>query len=158
MSNLDSFFRPSPQEPHVYTLALPMPPATPVPLFDAEDDTGKFVKAMVLKREQVLGKNVLAATAYYKVEEVASTFAKVKPEAGQGAQFVTIDKDTYKGFLKAAGMPDFAQEELYENMAFMDEYGYYGNRSLDESLAILDEKPTTLAEYFEKSPAFKDLK
>ena len=135
-----------------------MPPTTPIPFFDAADDTGKFVKAMVMKRDQVLGKNVLAASAYYKVDEVASTFAKVKPEAGKGAHMVTIDKDTYKGYLKMAGLPDFVQEELYENMAFMDEFGYYGKKSLDESLAIIDEKPTTLAEYFEKSPKFKDLK
>ena len=158
MSNIDSSFRPSPQEPHAYTLLLPMPPTTLIPFFDADDDTGKFVKAMIMKREQVLGKNILAATAYYKVEEVPSTFAKVKPEAGKGAQFVNIDKDTYKGFLKMAGLPEFAQEELYENMAFMNEFGYYGKRSLDESQAILDEKPTSLAEYFENSQNFKDLK
>ena len=158
MSNLDNTFRPSPQEPHVYTLALPMPPTTPIPYFDAADDTGKFVKAMIMKKDQVLGRNILAATAYYKVEEVASTLAKVKPMAGKGAQMVTVDRDTYKGVLAAAGLPPFVQEELYENMSFMNEFGYYGKRSLDESLAILDEKPTTLAEYFEKSPSFKDLK
>lgn len=158
MSNLDDMFGPSPQEPHVYTIALPMPPTTEIPLFDAGDDTGKFVKAMILKRDQVLGKNILAASAYYKAEEIASTFEKVKAEAGKGAKMVTVDKPTYKGFLAMAGLPEFAQEELYENMAFMYEFGYYGKKSLDKSLAILDEKATSLAEYFEKSPKFKDLK
>ena len=158
MSNLDNTFRPSPREPHAYTLALPMPPTTPIPYFDAADDTGKIVKAMIMKKDQVLGKNILAASAYYEVEEVASTFAKVKPEAGKGAQMVTIDKDTFKGYLAMAGLPEFAQEELYENMAFMNEFGYYGKKSLNDSLAILDEKPTSLAEYFEKSSKFKDLK
>ena len=158
MSNLDETFRPSPQEPHAYTLALPMPPTTPIPFFDAADDAGKFVKAMLMKREQVLGKHILAATAYYKVEEVASTFEKVKSKVGKGAQFVTIDKETYTGILAKVGLPPFAQEELYENMAFMNEFGYYNKESLEESLAILDgEKPTTLAEYFEKSSKFKDL-
>ena len=158
MSNLDDSFRPSPQAPHAYALALPMPSTTPIPYFDAASDTGKFVKAMIMKRDQVLGKNILAACAYYKVEDVPATFAKVKPETGKGAQMITIDKTTFMGFLAQAGLPEFAQEELYENMAFMDEFGYYGKKSLDESLAILDEKPTTLAEYFEKSPKFKDLK
>lgn len=158
MSNLDNTFRPSQQEPHAYTLALPMPPTTPVPFFDAADDTGKFVKAMAMKRDQILGKSIFAATAYYRIEEVASTFAQVKPKVGKGAQFVTIDKDTYTGQLAQIGLPPFAQEELYENMAFMNEFGYYKKQSLDESLAFLDgEKPTTLAEYFEKSPKFKDL-
>lgn len=158
MSNFDNTFMPSPEEPHAYTLALPMPPTTPVPMFDAADDTGKFVKAMAMKRDQILGKRILAATAYYKIEDVASTFAEVKPKAGKGAKFVTLDKDTYKGILAHVGLPAFAQEELYENMAFMNEFGYYKKQSLDESLAFLDgEKPTTLAEYFQKAPKFKDL-
>ncbi len=33
-------------------------------------------------------------------------------------------------------MPKKAQDELYENMAFMDEFGYYGKASLDESHAV----------------------
>ena len=150
MSNLDSMFAPSPQEPHVYTLALPMPPTTPMPWFDAADDTGKFVKAMLLQRDKVLGKQITASTAYNSPEEVVETFKKVKPQAGKGAQFVTVDKDTYKGYLAKAGMPDFAQEEMYENMSFMNDYGYYGKRSLDDSLALLSEKPTTIAEFFGK--------
>lgn len=126
MSNTETMMNPSPQPPHAYTMALPMPPSTPIPFLDTADDTGKFVKAMVMKRDQVLGKHVLAATDYYPASEVPKIFEKVKPEAGKGAQFMTLDKDTYKGFLANAGMPDFVQEELYENMAFLDEFGYYG--------------------------------
>ncbi|KAL8747050.1 MAG: hypothetical protein Q9190_001015 [Brigantiaea leucoxantha] len=157
MSNLASSVQPSPQPPNAYTLALPMPPTTPIPFFDAADDTGKFVKAMVTKRDQVLGKNVLAATDYYAIEDTVKAFSQVKKEAGKGAQFMQVDKDTYKGFLLGAGMPDFAAEELYENMAFMDEFGYYGKESLDWSLSLLDEKPTTIAEYIAKEPAWKNL-
>ncbi|KAL9625975.1 MAG: hypothetical protein Q9164_007971 [Protoblastenia rupestris] len=159
MSNFEGMMNPGPNG--AYMLALPMPPTTPIPLFDAEDDTGKFVKAMAMKRDKVLGKNILAATDYYTAEEVAETFKKVKPEAG-GA-FMTIDKDTYKGFMAKAGMPDFAQQEMYENMAFMHDYGYFGKKSLDESLdltngQLLDEKPTTLADFIGKSRKWKDLK
>ncbi|KAI4161189.1 MAG: hypothetical protein LQ342_005085 [Letrouitia transgressa] len=157
MSNLETMFNPSPEPPNAYTLALPMPPTTPLPFFDAADDTGKYVKAMVMKRDQVLGKRVLAATNYYPAEDVPKIFAQVKKEAGKGAQFVRLDKDTYKGFLTQAGMPEFAAQELYENMAFMDEFGYYGKESLAWSLSLLDEKPTSLAEYFTKAPKFKDL-
>ena len=172
MSNFESMMNPGPNG--AYMLALPMPPTTPIPLFDAEDDTGKFVKAMAMKRDKVLGKNILAATDYYTAEEVAETFKKVKPETG-GA-FMTIDKDTYKGFMAKAGMPDFAQQEMYENMAFMNGYGYFGKKSLDESLDVsttfdarterfqltdgqlLDEKPTTLADFIGKNRKWKDLK
>lgn len=158
MSNLEKMFAPAPEEPHPYTMALPMPPTTPIPWFDAADDTGKFVKAMALRRDQILGKNIHAATAYSSPQEVVDTFKNVKPVAGKGARFVRPDESTYKGYLAKAGMPGFVQDELYENMAFMNDYGYYGKKSLDDSLALLDEKPTTLAEFFQRSKAFKDLK
>lgn len=136
MSNLETMLNPSSQAPHAYAFAMPMPPTTPIPCFDAAGDTGKFVKAMLMKRDKVLGKNVLAATDYYAAADVPKIFEQVKKEAGKGAQFVTIDKDTYKGFLTGAGMPDFAAQELYENMAFMDEFGYFGKESLDWSLSV----------------------
>ncbi|KAL8709764.1 MAG: hypothetical protein Q9220_005550 [cf. Caloplaca sp. 1 TL-2023] len=158
MSNLETMFNPSPQPPHAYTFAMPMAPSAQIPFFDAAGDTGKFVKAMVMKRDKVLGKNVLAATDYYTAADVPKIFEQVKKEAGKGAQFVTVDKDTYKGFLTGAGMPDFAAQELYENMAFMDEFGYYGKQSLDWSLSLLDEKPTTLADFIAHFPKYKDLK
>ncbi|KAL9126312.1 MAG: hypothetical protein Q9217_004612 [Psora testacea] len=154
MSNFETMMNPGPQGG--YVLAMPIPPTTPIPLFDAAHDTGKFVKAMAMKREKVLGKNILAATNYTSVEDVVETFKKVKPETG--AAFITVDKDTYKGFLAKAGMPDFAQEELYENMVIMDEFGYFGKQSLEESLALLDEKPTEFADFVAKSPKWKDLK
>ncbi|KAL8938629.1 MAG: hypothetical protein Q9211_003113 [Gyalolechia sp. 1 TL-2023] len=156
MSNLETMMNPSPDPPHAYTLALPMPPSTPIPFFDAAGDTGKFVKAMLMKRDKVLGKNVLAATDYYTVADVPKIFEQVKKELGKGAQFKTIDKETYKGFLTGAGMPEFAAQELYENMAFMDGFGYFGKQSLDWSHSLLDEKPTTLAEYFAKVPKWKE--
>lgn len=59
-----------------------------------------------------------------------------KSVKGKELGFMRIDKDTYKGFLAKAGMPEFAQQELYENMAFMDEFGYYGKKSLDWSLGV----------------------
>ncbi|KAL9103513.1 MAG: hypothetical protein Q9163_001431 [Psora crenata] len=154
MSNLETMMNPSPEGG--YVLALPMPPTTPIPFFDAEGDTGKFVKAMVMKRDKVLGKDILAATDYQTPEDVMETFKKLKPE--MGAKFISVDEDTYKGFLAKAGMPEFVQKELYENMAFMNDFGYFGKKSLDESLALLDEKPTTLADFIANSPKWKDLK
>ena len=157
MSNLETMMIPAPQEPHAYTLALPMPPTTPIPWFDAGDDTGKFVKAMLLQRDKVLGQEVHAATDYTTPADVVETFKSVKPKTGKGAQFITPDKDTYKGYLAQAGMPEFAQEELYENMAFMDEFGYFGKKSLDASHALLDEKPTTIAEFFKTAPFYSKM-
>ena len=115
---------------------MPAPGDTPVPLFDVADDTGKFVKAILTHREQVLGKQIHAATAYYTWVDVVNTFKELKPEAGKNATFVQLSKEEYKGALASAGMPPKAQEELYENMAFMNEFGYYGKAGLEESLAV----------------------
>ena len=126
---------------------------------------------MLLKREEVLGKNVLAATDYYTPDDVVKTLQEAK---GKEVVFWQTDKETYKGFLTGAGMPEFAAQELYENMMFMDEFGYFKKQSLDwshsvsliraldrkkgemliDSLQLLDEKPTTLADFFGKSKAW----
>ena len=134
MSNLETALRSDGQSPPTYTMAMPFPPTTPIPFFDPADDSGKFVKAMVMKRDEVLGKNVLGATAYSTPEDVIKAFKKVKK--GVQAQFVQIDKDTYTGALAQAGMPQYIQDELYENMAFLNDYGYYGKRSLDWSHSV----------------------
>ena len=56
-------------------------------------------------------------------------------------------EDAFRGALKQKGLPDFAITELYENMMFMEPFGYYGKEPLDWSLSLLDGKPTTFAEY-----------
>ena len=119
-----------------WTFALPMPPDTPIPFFDAADDTGKFVKGILTHRDKVLGKRVLAATDYYTPSDLISIFKELFPKAGESAKFVQLSKDDYKNGLAKVGMPERAQEELYENMAFMNEFGYYGKASLAESLEV----------------------
>lgn len=115
---------------------MPAPSSTPVPLFDVAADTGKFVKGILTHREEVLGKRVLAATEYYTWDEVLKIFKELFPEAGKDAKFVQVSKEEYKAALAGAGMPEKAQEELYENMAFMYDFGYYGKASLEESHAV----------------------
>lgn len=140
-----------------WTLALPMPPDTPIPCLDAGDDTGKFVKGILTHRDATLGKRILASTDYYTPAQIISLFKELYPKAGANAKVVQPSKDEYKAALAAAGMPPKAQEELYENMAFMNEFGYYGKSSLEESHSILDENLTTFKEYLAKAKAFKAL-
>ena len=183
MSNFPgSMFRQLPPSDD-WTIALPMPASTPIPFLDAGDDTGKFVKGILTHRDNVLGKRVLAATDYYTPSDAITIFKELFPRAGKSAKFVQMSKDDYKGALAQAGMPEKAQQELYENMAFMNDYGYYGKGSLAEShevnftffflyfdflylpslhrltlfLKILNEKPTTLKDFFAKAKAFEGL-
>ena len=116
-----------------WTIALPMPADTPIPFLDAGGDTGKFVKGILTHRDKLLGKRVLAATDYSTPSDAIAIFKELFPKAGESAKFVQLSKEDYKGALAKAGLPEKAQEELYENMAFMKEYGYYGKASLAES-------------------------
>lgn len=117
-----------------YVFALPAPSTTPIPLFDASDDTGKFVKAILTHKDETVGKRVLAATDYYTASDIVKIFSEVKSEAGKGAKFQEIDKQTYKDSL--AGFPERGKEEMYQNMAFMNDWGYFGKEDLGWSHSV----------------------
>lgn len=144
MSNFTGgMFHPNPDSSeHEYVLTFPAPDHTPIPLFDAADDTGKFVKAILTHRDKVLGKRVLAATDYYTCKEIVDTFREVKKEDGKGVHFVQVSEQDYKDSM--GGMPDRGKNELYENMMFMTDFGYYGKASLDESHAVCFLLPSCL--------------
>ena len=117
-----------------YVFTLPAPATTPIPLFDAADDTGKFVKAILTHKDETLGKRVLAATDYYTATEIVDIFREVKTEAGKGARFQQIGEQAYKDAL--VGFPDRAKEEMYQNMAFMNDWGYFGKADLGWSHSV----------------------
>ncbi|KAI9794179.1 MAG: hypothetical protein M1816_006104 [Peltula sp. TS41687] len=157
MSNLPGgMIRPhDPSKPKELTFAMPFAPDTKMPLFDAADDTGKFVKAILLQRDQTLGKRVCGATDYYTPDQIVQQLNETKP--GVEAKFVQISDEDFMRGLANAGFSERVQVELLQNMLFMPEFGYFGKEDLAESVAILDEKPTTWKEFIEKAPAWKDL-
>lgn len=140
-----------------WTFALPVPGTAPIPVFNTAD-TGKFVKAAVLHRDATLGKRLLGATAYVTADEVVESFKKAFPEAGKTASYYQLPEDTYRDILKGAGMPDFAAQELLENMLLLDQFGYYGGESLDWTHSLVEDKLTTWDEFVKKTPVWKDLK
>lgn len=154
MTNLPGgMFRPSP----TWTLSLPIPATAPVPVFYA-GDTGKWIKAIALHRDALLGKRVLAATAYLTPAQLVDQFKAAFPHDGATAQFVEASHDQFKQGLEATGMPDFAAQEMLENMRLMDEGGYYGGAALDESHSILDDELTTWEEFMKIDKGFAGLK
>ncbi|KAK2060309.1 NmrA-like family protein [Colletotrichum caudatum] len=157
MTNLPGgMFRQTPPD-NAWAFTLPIPASSPIPFFDPAADTGKFVKGIVLNREKVLGKRVLAATAYTTAGEAVDVFKKVYPEAGKTARYNEAPHDAFRGALKSQGMPDFAAEELLQNMRLLNEFGYYGGARLDESHAIVEDKLTTLEEHMKNAKAFAGL-
>ncbi|KAL8703410.1 MAG: hypothetical protein Q9201_003413 [Fulgogasparrea decipioides] len=140
-----------------WALALPLPDDSPMPLFDAEGDTGKFVKAMFLNEQKVLGKRIYGATAYYTPTEIVNQFKELFPVTGKKTSFSELPGDVFKGIMASTGAPEPVQEEMLQNMRLMPEFGYYGGDKLDASLAILSDKPTTWKEFAKGSPVFAGL-
>lgn len=125
--------KPSPNSPNEYIIAFPIPPHTPIPLFDAEADAGKFIKGILLHREDLLGKRVLAATDYYTLNEIVRDFHDGTKE-GVTAKTVTVSEAEFKDAL--GHMPEKGKVEMYENMVFMTDYGYYGKEPLEDSQKV----------------------
>lgn len=118
---------------NTWTLGLPVSINAPIPLLDTIDDTGKFVKGILLNREKLLGKRVYGATDYYSSERLIKEFAEVFPEAGKDAKAVEIPAEVFKGILTKAGRP---ADELLQNFQMLDDCGYYGGDSLAESHSV----------------------
>ncbi|OPB44641.1 hypothetical protein A0O28_0029600 [Trichoderma guizhouense] len=145
MSGFETMIRKNPpNEPAGYTLALPVEPSkAKAPLFDAAEDTGKFVKAAIKNFPSQAGSRILAASDYYTIDQLISEFSEVM---GRPAHAVQIDDDKFKSFLSPV-----AAQELLENMKLLEDPGYYAGESLAGSLALLEEKPTTWKEFVEKN-------
>jgi len=151
MSNMPGgMLRADPSKDNAWTFSLPVPATAPIPVFDT-DDTGKYVKAAVLRRDEVLGKRVLGATAYLTGAQIVEDFKKVFPEAGKTASYNQLSESDYKAALTGNGMPEFIAQELFENMLLLDQFGYYGGESLDETHKLVEDKLTTWEEYARKS-------
>ena len=145
----------SPSEP--WTLSLPGPIDAQLPLFYPPDG-GKWIKAIVLKRSELLGKNVRAATEYYTPAQIVEDFTKTFPEAGKGAKYNELPHEVFVNILKSTGMPEFGAVELLENMRLTYEGGYYGGAPLSHEILDPEDKLTTWSEYLKKHSPVKDLK
>ncbi|RXG50414.1 hypothetical protein VDGE_30609 [Verticillium dahliae] len=151
-----SFRQNAPGSPWVF--ALPMPETAPLPLFDVRN-TGLWVKAIVRKRDQLLGKRVLGATKYTTPAELVSEFTQAFPEAGKAASFFSMPHEMFLQVVQdVMGLPDWAAESILEMMRLVNEGGYFGFESLSESLAVLEDEPTAWVDFLKRNEAFKDLK
>lgn len=104
---------------------------------------GLFVKAAIKHADQLTGKQLLAASGYYTAEEVLKTFSEV---SGKKATLVQVTPDQYK-----AALPASIAEELLENHLFIEDPGYFLGEPLDETLKLLDSKPTDWAQFVKKN-------
>ena len=73
-------------------------------------------------------------------------FAEV---TGKEASFVLLTAEQY-----TAVLPPMLAPALLESHLFIENPGYFTGENLAESLAILEEKPTTWKEFVKGTPAF----
>jgi len=118
---------------NAWTLALPTHGNSPVPLFDAAEDTGKFVKGILLNREKSLGKRIYAATDYYTLNEIVAQFKELYPKAGQDARVVELPPKVFTDILTNSGQSEEGAHELLQNIQLLGGVGYYGGADLKES-------------------------
>jgi hypothetical protein len=160
MANLVGMIRADEGNPKAFTLALPVKDDALFPLFDHKADTGKYVKGAFLHPKQSLGKTYDAAYAWMTPTQILSELKEVK-KGIEGAKFVTLTGEQFKGGLAAAGLPPLAQEDFLQNMRLLGEFpkGYFGGNEVGETVAadVLDEKLTSWKEFVGKEKAWKDL-
>lgn len=113
-----------------FTMAFPLTEDCLLPLIDAGADMGKFVKGVLLNREQTLGERIYVASEYYTLKRMVKEFQEV---TGHPIKFVQLPEEVYKGYLAQAGMPEIIQEDILQNVQFLREFGYYAGESLDAS-------------------------
>ncbi|KAK1832270.1 NmrA-domain-containing protein, partial [Podospora conica] len=149
MSNIPGkMMRPTPPD-NAWTLSMPIPASAPVPVYDT-DDTGKYIKAAVLHRDEVLGKRILGATEYMTMGSLVDAFKRVFPEAGKTAKYVEASDEAHRASLVQAGMREFVVKDLMENFEMFRKYGYYFGDSLDETHSLVEDKLTTYEEFLRK--------
>ena len=153
LSNLPSSFRPG-SDGGALTHYIPVAPATKIPIFHAEEDTGKFVKAIFLKPEQTVGKTVRGATTDMSFADIASTLAKLRPGKAKGATITQVPREAFKQNLQNVGMSEDVAEDLTEMYEFFALKGYFNGAKPDTDL--LDEPATTFEEFVEGVEKWKE--
>lgn len=133
-----------PEPPHnTWSLILPTSEDAPIPLFDVES-TGAFIKAIVTKRDQLLGKRVLGASEYKTPKEIVEEFKEQFPDLGEGASYRRLSPEGFQERLvQNYGLPPYAALVSSETFMAFYEGGYYGFEPLHESLALLEDEVAT---------------
>lgn len=149
MSNLGQAIRQAnPGEP--YLLSSFVPADIPFNLFDAAEDSGKYVAATLLNRGSLLGQRVVATSGWYTGEELVDTFNQVFGPEKTGKYNVVSEEEWSRP------LPEQFRQEILENMLLVRDFKYYGldaEEQVEKGWKLLEKegyKTTTLAEFFKR--------
>ena len=147
MQNFNHFMGPRPSGDGTYAIANFVKPTTQLPLIDTNDDTGKYVGAILAEPEKYEGKLFAAATGLYSYSEIVEAMSKA---TGKTVQYKQLPLEVWSGFLPAE-----SKDYLVDMFQWIQDYGYYGPQTaelVDWSAKQARGKLTTLDEYLVKSP------
>jgi hypothetical protein len=96
-------------------------------------DTGKYVKAILLNREKVFGKQIYAAERHYSPVEIVKVLKEV---GGLDVVVEQIDDAEYRKQMAAKGAPDFFIDDMSDNMKFMQAYGFFSEKQSEEGREV----------------------
>lgn len=131
-----------PEQPGVYAITNIFAGDRPYPWLDVVADTGKFVGVILADPDKYAGRTLYAGSAWATMDDIA---ARISAQTGKTVQYVLMPEKKFRGFL-----PPAAQDAIVNMFLFCSECGYYGSESerlLNESIAEVPYKLTTLEEY-----------
>ncbi|KUJ17377.1 NAD(P)-binding protein [Mollisia scopiformis] len=135
---------PLPGIPHSHTLKLPTPTTSTWPLISCSVDVGKYVKSILLNRDSMLGRQILAGEREYTVEETAEVLRKV---GGLDVRAEQVTEGEYRKLLEEKGWPAFLRDDMVANIGFIEEWGFFGGEGVERDHGILTEKLETFEEW-----------
>ncbi|KAH8688719.1 nmrA family transcriptional regulator [Talaromyces proteolyticus] len=126
---------------------------TRLPIIDEYIDIGKFIKAILLKPEQSLGRQLNLAEKWYTIQELVT----IMRDLSLDVVFQSLDQETFKKGLTLKGVPDIFQEDLVQVMQYVNGYNLFGGGDIEESHQIVGGRLSSFREALERSPDFKKL-
>ncbi|KAH6917988.1 NAD(P)-binding protein [Coprinopsis sp. MPI-PUGE-AT-0042] len=131
-----------------WTCKMPLQKDTKIPSIDI-DEYGLWVRA-VIENEAVKNdtRPVLTVSEWVSMDHIIKTIGK---KSGTPLSYEQVDGETYIKTLPPDSMPDLIKTDLAESWAAFDEFGYYGGEDTDWILPCLSRKPTSFAEWAEKT-------
>ncbi|KDN45264.1 NmrA family transcriptional regulator [Tilletiaria anomala UBC 951] len=141
--NFTSNFKPTKGDDGVYTLTLPISPDSVYSGFEAHDDTGKFVKAIIKGGDKFYDKRIYMCSEELPFDQLLTKWGDI---LGVKTRCQQVDPDTWKSFL-----PKQTAQEFYEMLAWFQDFGYYNRADVQPSQAIVEDKLTKWADYVKKA-------
>jgi hypothetical protein len=126
---------PVPGSSKSYRLSFPLPGHAKWPLISVVEDTGKYVKAILLNREKLLGKQICAAENDYTLDECV---ALMREKGGVDVTYEQVTEEDYRKALEEKGLPEFFRDDMCENMKYASEYGFFGGVGLEAGHEVSD--------------------